>query len=427
VFISPTDSVYLSSDAIWDINDLLVGQVAFSGTVAPGGSYTSKLDTTLPAAAPGQYRIIVRTDIFDEVVESNELNNTTASADVMSVTVPELHLGVPVTTTLSTSQDRLYQVQVNLGQTLRVDLTSSDSSASNELFLRYNAVPTGSQYDAIYQGPLQANQFAIVPSTQAGLYFVLVRGQSEPGANTPVTIVANVLPFEITDVLPDQGGDSKYVTTTILGAQFDPQAIVKLVRPGIAEYEPVSYQVVNASKIIAIFNLTGAPHGLYDVEVINPDGETVFAPYRYLVERALPLDVTVGLGGPRVLTAGDQALYGFSLSSTTNVDIPYVDFQVGIPQLDAPSLQDPHLSMVTNLGSGTNPNVADVPWASLNPNLDTNGENLATAYAVDFPDRSNIGESLLVRTYPNGVPPDAPMNPPYDTAFQFHIMAAATP
>ena len=190
----------------------------------------------------------------------------------MTVTVPALHLGVPLQTTLSTGQDQLYEVQVGLGQTLRVDLTSSSAGASNELYLRYSAVPSGTQYDAVYQGALQANQFAVIPSTLAGEYLVLVRGQSEPAANTAVTLVANVLPFEITDVEPDEGGDGKYVTTTILGAQFDPQAIVKLVRPGFAEYEPVSYQVVNSTRIIAIFDLTDAPHGLYDVEVINPDG-----------------------------------------------------------------------------------------------------------------------------------------------------------
>src|SRR5262249_48631792 len=200
-----------------------------SGSLQPGDSYPTPatLTTNLPAAAAGQYRIIVRTDIFDEVVESNELNNTTTSPDVMTVTVPELHLGVPVPTTLSTGQDRLYRVQVGLGQTLRVDLTSSSPSASNEIYLRYSAVPTGSQYDAAYQGALQANQFAVIPSTQAGEYLVLVHGQSEPSADTPVTLLAHVLPFQITDVIPDTGGDSKYVTTTILGAQFDPQAIVK--------------------------------------------------------------------------------------------------------------------------------------------------------------------------------------------------------
>src|SRR5205823_155479 len=83
----------------------------------------------------------------------------------------------------------------------------------------------------------------------------------------------------------------------IKGARFDPRAIVKLVRPGFAEYEPVNYRVEDATTIRATFDLTAAPHGLYDVEVINPDGARAFAPYRYMVEDALPADVRIGLGG----------------------------------------------------------------------------------------------------------------------------------
>src|SRR5262249_26131457 len=119
--------------------------------------------------------------------------------------------------------------------------------------------------------------------------------------------------------------------------------------------------------------------------------------------------------------------------STTNVDIPYVDLQVGVPELDgiAPPYPQPnqyrHLALATNLGSISSPQVADVPWASLNPVVDTNGEDLATGYAIDFADRSNLGVSMLVQTYPDGLPPDAVDNLPSDTAFQFHILAAATP
>ena len=227
--------VYLSTDATWDISDLLIGQVAFSGTVAAGRVRTPPRSTpTCRPPRPAQYRIIVRTDIFDDVVESNELNNTTASADVVTVTVPALHLGVPLQTTLSTGQDQLYEVQVGLGQTLRVDLTSSDAAASNELFLRYNAVPTGSQYDAIYQGALQANQFAVIPSTQAGDIPVLVRGQSEPAANTPVTLRGQRPARSRSPTSsPTRGATATTSPPRSWARQFDPQAIVKLVRPGL--------------------------------------------------------------------------------------------------------------------------------------------------------------------------------------------------
>ena len=66
----------------------------------PGESYTLTLDTLMPPATPGQYRVIVRTDIFNQVYEREfDVNNKTASAETMSVTVDELLLGVPHATT----------------------------------------------------------------------------------------------------------------------------------------------------------------------------------------------------------------------------------------------------------------------------------------------------------------------------------------
>ena len=43
-----TDAVYLSRDATWDITDTPLGRASFSGTVAPDGTYTLSLDTTMP-------------------------------------------------------------------------------------------------------------------------------------------------------------------------------------------------------------------------------------------------------------------------------------------------------------------------------------------------------------------------------------------
>ena len=277
------------------------------------------------------------------------------------MSVPALQLGVPLVATLTEGEDQLYQVTVSANQTLQVSLTSSDlGTRPTRSSCRYNAVPNSFQYDAIYGGPLQADQSAVIPGTTAGTYFVLVRG-----TDNPVTLLAQLLPFEITNVSPDQGGDSAYVTTIITGAQFDPDAIVKLVRPSFAEYEPVSYQVVNSTEIIAIFDLTDAPHGLYDVSVINPDGQEVDAPYRYLVEPALPPQVTLGLGGTRVMYSGDTGYYGVSLQSLTNVDIPYVQLEFGIPNLgDNPAVGfAPYLAFSNNLGGS--PDVAGVPWDDL--------------------------------------------------------------
>ncbi|RYD85586.1 MAG: APHP domain-containing protein, partial [Verrucomicrobiaceae bacterium] len=399
-----TDAVYLSKDGVWDINDKPLGRATYTGSLAKGATYTLSLEAVLPPMEPGNYRIIVRPDIYNEIYEGpNDANNKTASAESMSVSVDSLQMGVPLNTTLSTGQERLYKINLAAGQTFRVLISTPNSQAANEVYIRHNAVPNGIEFDAAYEGALQANQVAFIPSTEAGTYYILVRGQSEPQANTPVTITAELVPFSITGVSPDIGGDSKYVTTTIRGAQFQPGAIVKLVRPGIAEIEPTRYEVVDGTKITAVFDFTNAPHGLYDVKVINPNGDTAILPYRYLVERAIDADVSVGLGGPRVIPAGQAGLYGFSLQSLTNVDTPYVYFNFGIPELGTnPSVFDFKRVVFSNnlRGEPEGGNAGNVPWASLDSTLNTNGELLAPGYAFDLAARGWVGRTFSVQTYP---------------------------
>src|SRR5262249_14772909 len=140
--------------------------------------------------------------------------------------------------------------------------------------------------------------------------------------------------------------------------------------------------------------------GLYDVEVINPDGQVALAPYRYQVEQALPPDVSIAVGGPRVVWAGESGLYGFTLTSRTNVDLPYVYLQYGVPGLPL-NRGLPYLGLTTNLTGS--PAVAGVPWASVEAPADVDGQLLASGYAVDFAARSSTTLPLVVQTYPLGM------------------------
>ncbi len=400
------DSAYLSDDAIWDIGDTLIGRVDIdqSTGLAPSGTYTATLDTTLPPAKPGDYRVIVRTDVLDDIFEAqNEANNRTASADTINLTVDSLQLGVELETTLSTGQSRLYKVDVGPGETLRVSIQSDTDEGANEIFLRRGDVPTGIRFDAAYEGQLGPNQSAVIGSTQPGEYYVLVRGHSEPENDTPVTILAELLPFQITDVIPDFGGDSRWVTTTILGSKIGATAVPKLVRPQFGEFEAVNYQVFNGTKIIATFDLRDAPHGLYDVKVVNPDGAEAILPYRYLIQRAVEPDVSVGMGGPRVLAPGDVGTYGVSVRNITNVDAPYVHFEFGVPELgpneDVFGFQ--YVTFSSNVGGApTSGDLDSVPWASLNSSVNASGLNLAPGYAFDLPTQRFAGMTFNAHTYP---------------------------
>ena len=188
---------------------------------------------------------------------------------------------------------------------------------------------------------------------------------------------------QITSVSPDAGGDGRYVHVTIEGARFHPNAIVKLIRPQVAEYEPVSYQVVNSFRIEAKFDLLDAPQGLYDIQVTNPNGQVARVPYRYLVEPALPLDLTVGIGGKGKLEIGETGWYGLGLYSLTNVSAPYVHLEFGVPRVANSSggiIPGEALVFRTNLYG--QPRLDDVPWAEVDPTFEVPGRGSVAALAA---------------------------------------------
>ena len=107
-------------------------------------------------------------------------------------------------------------------------------------------------------------------------------------------------------------------------------------------------------------------------------------PYRYLIERALEPDVTIGLGGPRVVLAGQTGLYSVALQSLTNVDTPYVYFQFGTPEMGNNDMVYglPYLTFNSNVRGAPDEAREDVPWASLDSEVNTGGFMLAPGYRV---------------------------------------------
>ena len=201
-----SDSIFLSADAIWDLGDRLIGTVD-SGepgnvrTILPGASYTGTIMARLPAVLPRTYRVIVRTDIFDDIFEGPQnANNTSASADVLELTVPTLQLDVPDTSTISTGQERLFRVHVPAGQTLEVLLDAA--GGANELYARFEGLPNTLNYDAAFEGHLLSDQTLRVPLTEEGFYYIMVRASSA-APNTPFSIRARLLPFAIESITPD--------------------------------------------------------------------------------------------------------------------------------------------------------------------------------------------------------------------------------
>jgi subtilase family serine protease len=315
-----SDLVYLSKDAQWDAGDTLVGRVSHSGDVAPGGSYSETLTTNLPGVVVGNYHVIVRTDTRDEVLESSESNNIGASTNTFTVDAEQLKLGVSTTGTLGQGQTAVYyRIEVGAGETLRVKLDSQSDSVENELYIRYGEMPTRSQFDVGFSEPFAADQEVIVPTTRAGTYYVLAYGNTAY-ASSDFTIQAEALDFSILGIGKKHGSNLGQVTTTITGAEFTPDSIVKLIATDGSERSATKVWWKSSTELWATFDLKGLETGLYDVKVAD-NGKTAILNDSFTVNNSPVGKVEVNLNTPSAIRAGQVGTVTVAYQNTGETDV----------------------------------------------------------------------------------------------------------
>ncbi len=379
-----------------------------------------------------------------------------ASADPVNVSVPLLRLDVPLEDQLAEGLSRLFRFDAEPGQTVEFSLDSINNIGSHELYAAYERLPTPFDFDAAYEGYLASDQTLVIPETLGGRYFVLARAgvrieredfDYDPTLRDeyPVTLNATRIPFGITGVTPDSGGDDRYVTVTIFGAEFPDQAAVRLVRPTLAEFAPVSVRRVNATKIIAVFDLRNAPYGLYDVQVLHPDGRVAVDPYRFQIESADSLQANVGVGGPSQIDLGATGSYGFAIQNLSNVDTPYTLFEYAFPNVRnrrEDLIPGPAIAFASGLRGDAQTvaplfdSVSTFDFSGVVPELNLSGVLTARGVAIDLPNQGVTEVGSAVTIYP-GLREKLESDPDFlkklgafdldDLGFDFYVAAAATP
>jgi hypothetical protein len=349
-----TDAVYLSTNNFWNISAMEVASQNHSGLAANAG-YSASWTGPLPALTPGSYHAIVRADVRNTVRETNLVNNTAVSANTIAVDVSVLVLGQPVTNQLTTGSAQYYKVNVPAGQTVRLTLTGASTNSANELFVRYGAVPDLGNYDFLYNNPLSPNQQISIPTTQAGWYYIMVRGGNEPGGPLAFTLEASIIPFAISGVSQNHIGDNGQVTITLTGAQFQAGATVELVS-GTTTYFSQTNFFNDATSIATRFVFSNAVQGLYNVVLTNPNNQSTTATQALTIETALPLTAQVVPGllnnFPRV---GLPFEWNGAVVNAGNVDISYHTLGVALSQPWPITLTPPAGSVAANTNSTDNP------------------------------------------------------------------------
>ncbi len=327
-----TDSVYLSADATWDINDKKVGERRHNGPVGAGAEYNESLTATLPGVVPGQYYVIVRTDIRNEVRESavGEQNNITVSAGRIDVQLTDLTLGVPHMGTIGRGESQCFRVVVAADETLRISLDKTAPTGVNRVYVRYGQVPDAGRFDYISVNPFDPDHTIIVPTTEAGAYYILVYAAALPTDSAGYVVLAESIPFGVESVTPTRIGDNGQVTITLHGAKFEQGAQV-LLKQGSTVLTPIKVMVLDGATVKARFFLASAPHGAYDVEIQNLDSSTAISRGGVAVELARPFDIRLLMLGNLALRAGAVFRADGVVMNTGNVDAPYVSVACAFP------------------------------------------------------------------------------------------------
>jgi hypothetical protein len=269
-----SDGIYLSKSGNADETAVLQGVLNKNVNLPPLSSASYNFATTVTGVTEGHYSLLVRTDLLNNIPETNKNNNIGQSGNPIFIGVRPLALGVPEQNTLQ-NIERYYKLSIPdnlLGATILVTLKTPDSlSLKNEIFAGAGFVPTAARFDHRFDIPNSGNQTLLIESANAPVYYITVRSATPNPSVQNITLSAVKLPFAILTIQSNSGGNGGNVTVKINGSLFSQGMSAKLTKAG---------NTINATKIFfmsgglvyATFPLQGKPLGLYNISLEKTDG-----------------------------------------------------------------------------------------------------------------------------------------------------------
>jgi len=327
------DNVYLSSDAVWNVTDTLLGTVQHIGGVSANGSYSETLEAMLPGLQAGKYHVIVKSDVYNAMPEANEAAKTAASVDQIEISIPTLTVGTPVYGALANGEADYYQFEVGAGEVINLSLTGNVEGAVNDIYISYGTPPTIGQFDATSEVPLTQNPNIIIQNTQAGTYYVMVRQSA--GGSEGYSLVANTVPYSIASVSPNLGSNVGTVTLTIDGAHFKANEEVSLIGEDGTVMKAMKVQWASSGEVWATFDLRGLEVGQYDV-AIHDDKQSAILSDAYTVTNGPAGSLSVSISAPSGLRTHVDGESGLNGTENGIVTISYTN--TGLTDVQAPIL-----------------------------------------------------------------------------------------
>jgi hypothetical protein len=169
-------------------------------------------------------------------------------------------------------------------------------------------------------------------------------GGDFPNANgLPQSYFAGIANMSVTALEPAQGGNAGPTTLTIYGSHLLSGATVRLSHTGQPDIVAISAEVaIDHVSLTVTLDLTNAAPGVWNVLVVNPDGQTASRPDGFTIEAAEAPQLRVDIVGPTQIMPDQPAAFDLVIENPGNVDALAVPMWVaGIPADAAVALDFP--------------------------------------------------------------------------------------
>lgn len=317
------DAVYLSSDAIWSSDDVMLGYVETNIHVEANGEVDLSLTAMAQGVPEGSYQLIIRSNILHALNEASYDNNTLVCPASVTVGYPSLAIGASVDCILENGQYVYYKIEVGPEfnqQTLSLTMSTGASYPANGLYLAYESAPSMSMFDFCANTPYEEELEILVPALETGNYYLMAHGAAANGQPQQITLSASIINFEILHVNADHGSNTGSLTTQVLGAKFDSIMDFRLMQG--EEYLPAEKVFFsNSTESFVTFNLKDVPTGLYDVVAELPTGLVTIKDGAFTVEEGLPAELSVNIIAPSSVRNGNTFTVNIEYGNIGTTDL----------------------------------------------------------------------------------------------------------
>ncbi len=264
------DSIYLSTDTVLDVFDVLLGDVAVAINLSPDDAYTNSIPFVVPNLGEGTaYLILSVNDQWDEL-ELHRMNNEYAVAT--DALIPHLTVGESLNSRFSRDDSySYYKLVVGANQNLVVSLDDLDNAGLNALYLRFGAPPTPAAFDHSTLGKPGPDQRLVVTGATPGTWYLLAQGVTVPGSGD-YTLTARTPDFELLGVSPSSVLANQDAELILTGLGFMPGASVELVASNGVSYPAASVELDSLTQIAATVQANTVLPGLYSIHLSLTNG-----------------------------------------------------------------------------------------------------------------------------------------------------------